>query len=335
VLTNTEEWCSYVLTFGLSAVLDLASSSQKEPESPFKGAAQQGWMAWSPPASGSTRRYFLQEAASRVYEEKIARTFAAYSTRKFQRECQMSKARCQNFPAELRRRRVDTTDMPIVSFAEERPMSEWSTTIGGLTAHRTSVSGEAISYVPRIQSALAQELTASIAGLPAGRMPSPPITRSVARPLLPTPPSSVVPSICDRNSMAMIMPPIDEHLADRRPEAPLLVDHPAFRHNHTTTPSHLDPSQYTEKVRHEYRGHSRQSSCDSQQSGDRPAFQQHLKQHSILASAAHENTAEKAIYRIVDMGFTAEDARKALRITDLGDGLKVNRAVELLLSRKK
>jgi hypothetical protein len=54
-----------------------------------------------------------------------------------------------------------------------------------------------------------------------------------------------------------------------------------------------------------------------------------------LASAAHANTAEKAIYRIVAMGFTAEDAREALRRTDRGDGLRIDRAVELLLSRKK
>ncbi|KAH4018872.1 hypothetical protein HBI09_190690 [Parastagonospora nodorum] len=335
-----EEWCSYVLTFGLSAVLGLASSSHQEPESPFKSAAQQGWMEWNPPVAGNTRRYFLQEAASRVYEEKIARTFAAHSTRKFQRECQMSKARCQNFPAELRQRRVDTTDMPRLSFSQERPMSEWSTTIGGATVPHPDASREAVSYVPRVRSALAQELTASIAELPPGRMPSPPITRSVAQPLLPTPPPSVVPSICDRNSTAMSMPSIDEYPAHHRPEplnqnTPSLIDHPVFRHNHTITPSNLGPSQYSEKEQYEYQGHSRQSSCGSHDSGDHPAFQQHPKQHSILASAAHENTAEKAIYRIVDMGFTADEAREALRITDLGDGLKVNRAVGLLLSRKR
>jgi hypothetical protein len=33
------------------------------------------------------------------------------------------------------------------------------------------------------------------------------------------------------------------------------------------------------------------------------------------------------------MGFTHEEAKEALRMTDLGDGLKVDRAVELLLSR--
>jgi hypothetical protein len=68
---------------------------------------------------------------------------------------------------------------------------------------------------------------------------------------------------------------------------------------------------------------------------EHPAFKQHPTQRDIYASAAYENTAEKAIYRIVDMGFTAEQAREALKMTDLGDGLRVDRAVELLLCRER
>lgn len=65
-----------------------------------------------------------------------------------------------------------------------------------------------------------------------------------------------------------------------------------------------------------------------------PVFHQHPAQVHIFDSPAHENTAEKAIYRIVEMGFTADQAREALRVTDAGDGLRVDRAVELLLSRQ-
>lgn len=64
-----------------------------------------------------------------------------------------------------------------------------------------------------------------------------------------------------------------------------------------------------------------------------PVFQQHPAQTGIYDSPAHENTAEKAIYRIVEMGFTADEAREALMKTDMGDGLRVDRAVEMLLSR--
>jgi len=44
-----------------------------------------------------------------------------------------------------------------------------------------------------------------------------------------------------------------------------------------------------------------------------------------------ENTSERAVRKIVDMGFSPTQARDALRITDMGDGLRLDRAVDLLL----
>jgi len=43
------------------------------------------------------------------------------------------------------------------------------------------------------------------------------------------------------------------------------------------------------------------------------------------------NSADRAVFRIVEMGFTSQEAKRALKETDLGDGLRVDRAVELLL----
>ncbi len=43
------------------------------------------------------------------------------------------------------------------------------------------------------------------------------------------------------------------------------------------------------------------------------------------------NSADRAIFRIVEMGFSQEDAKGALKLTDMGDGLRVDLAVELLL----
>jgi hypothetical protein len=315
---------------------------------PFKVAAQQGWTNWSPPAFGGSRRNFLKEAASRVYEDKIAHTYATTSTHDIQRH--MSKQRIQKHITELRHRKTNGPSMPMIRMSQERPMSEWSTVIGNLTRPRVerlhSSESDIVSHVPTLRSALAQELTTSIAELPAeittsiAELPAaatPPrrTTRSssprriVAEPLLPTPPPSTVPSIRDRNSIAMSMPSIEEHPAYRRdddsiPAVPSLTNHPVFRHrNPVTAPLHSPrmQQQYT---------HARQASNDSTHS----AFQQHPTQHGILASPAHENTAQKAIYRIVEMGFTPEQAREALRMTDLGDGLRVDRAVELLLSRR-
>jgi hypothetical protein len=114
--------------------------------------------------------------------------------------------------------------------------------------------------------------------------------------------------------MASNMPAIEEHPAFRRdevvPEMPRLAEHPM------------------------YGQHARQASGDSasaESAASHPAFQQHPLQRMVHEHDSGENSADRAIYRIVEMGFTPEQARLALRMTDLGDGLRVDRAVELLL----
>lgn len=52
-----------------------------------------------------------------------------------------------------------------------------------------------------------------------------------------------------------------------------------------------------------------------------------------FAMGVAEDTSTRAVRRIMDMGFTYEDAIEALRLTDMGDGLRVDRAVDLLLKR--
>ncbi len=47
-----------------------------------------------------------------------------------------------------------------------------------------------------------------------------------------------------------------------------------------------------------------------------------------------EDTSDRALKRIVAMGFPAAAARDALRTTDTGDGLRVDRAVDVLLGRQ-
>ena len=117
--------------------------------------------------------------------------------------------------------------------------------------------------------------------------------------------------------MASNMPAIEEHPAFRRdeiiPEMPRLEEHP----------------MYAQHVQH-----TRQASADSasgESASSQPAFQQHPLQRMVQEQDSSQNSAERAIYRIVEMGFTPEQARLALRMTDLGDGLRVDRAVELLL----
>jgi hypothetical protein len=342
VLTIADEWCYYLLTFGLSTVLDLAGPCHQMSANAFEVAAQQGWTNWTPMVFGGTRRSFLKEAASRVYEDKIAHTYATTSTRDIQR--QVSKQRLQNHVTELRHRKTNGPRLPMIRMSQERPMSEWSTVMSNLTRAHPDMPSEnkTSSHVPTLRLAPADGL---IAELPttrssaATRSSSP--RRTVAQPLLPTPPPSTVPSVRDRNSIAMSMPSIEEHPAYRGkdeniPAVPSLINHPAFRHhNPVTAPLYLHPQAQSQRhFQRQHHSHTHSSSDHSVTSGDHPVFQQHPTQHDIFASEAHENTAEKAIYRIVEMGFTPEQARAALRMTDLGDGLRVDSAVELLLSRR-
>ncbi|KAK4634256.1 hypothetical protein CLAFUW4_00866 [Fulvia fulva] len=46
-----------------------------------------------------------------------------------------------------------------------------------------------------------------------------------------------------------------------------------------------------------------------------------------------ENTSDTAVARIVELGFTEGQAKNALRMTDMGDGIRLDRAVELLIRR--
>lgn len=328
VLIESDEWCHYLLTLGLSVVHDLASPARQRDRSMFALASEKGWTDWKSPVFGGTRQNFLKEATSRVYENLIAERYANVSSREVQR--QQSKMRIQKHISELRHHRKNTVERePTMRWSQERPMSEWSTVIGNLIRPRSSqaAANDIVSHIPTLRSAHANGLTVPIAELSASRAPSP-HDRTVAQPLLPTPPPSTVPS--NRYSVATSMPSIEEHPAYRMqetiPEVPSLSNHPFFR---TAGVPPYCPQH-----------HARQNSdvsTNSQSSGasaDHPAYQQHQSQHNIYGSERHENTADKAIHRIVEMGFTPDQARDALRLTDRGDGLRVDRAVELLLSRQ-
>lgn len=228
-----------------------------------------------------------------------------------------------------------------------------------------------VSHIPTLRSAapvfpLAQQLTSIVSEMPANEEPisperprSPP-RRVVAQPLLPTPPPSTVPSVADRSSIFSSMPSMDEHPAFRVPtsetipEVPDLAQHPAFRRHvqqmesqitsSPSLPTQARPSSPSRAINYPATVSPLSSSPSnpsihpanrsptlSQGSGSHPVFAQHPLQREIYATDIAENTADKAIYRIVEMGFTADQARRALRQTDLGDGLSIERAVNMLL----
>lgn len=343
LLTHIDEWCHHLLSFGLSTVLALARSWHQNNGVAFALAHMRGLTSWKPPVGGNTRRSFLKEATSRVYEDKLAHIYAESSTRELQR--QMSKQRQQKLIYDLRHRKNSGEQLRVIRQSQDRPMSEWENVMSSLTRqHPPMPTNNLTSHIPsfRPTSAIAQEVSIHIAELPAGIPTAPPAPRvalapiitqspprrTIAQPLLPTPPSSTVSGARDRSSIATTMPSIIEHPAFRtQPPVPQIPfpDHPAFRAQR--------PFVRKETVI-SLGSRSSSSSDGSALVAHHPVFQQHPAQADIFDSPAHENTADKAIYRIVEMGFTADQAREALRVTDLGDGLRVDRAVELLLSRQ-
>ncbi|KAF2116866.1 hypothetical protein BDV96DRAFT_572993 [Lophiotrema nucula] len=324
-----DEWYYYLLTLGLSPILDLAAPCREADASAFMLASKNGWANWKAPMLGGTRRNFLKEAASRVYEDKIAIQYAQSSTKEVQR--QLSKQRIQRHITELRKRKNSGERLQQIRMSQERPMSEWEGVMNNLTRPRPAPGSNIVSHIPQLRSAAPNSVLPASAELPAPvpsspRAPRSPLRRIVAQPLLPTPPPSTVPSVADwdtRSISAPSMPSIEEHPAFRKtgvPSMPSLAEHPAFAR-------HMQSMQMPTAPAPPRSAHSNGST----HSLEDPVFQQHPRQREILSSNAADNTADKAVYRIVEMGFTPEQARHALRVTDLGDGLRVDRAVELLL----
>ncbi|EON66452.1 hypothetical protein W97_05550 [Coniosporium apollinis CBS 100218] len=254
-----EEWCSYLLTHGLSTILDLAAASTHPDPTVFTLAASKGYMTWTPPPPGASRSTFLKDALSRVYEEKIAAAFAQSNRRQQARESSLRRS------AETAKRRERGAS------SAERPFSEWDLVMNSLDS--------------------------------AGRGP-PLMSRAFAQPTAPPPTlnqcENVHPALRPAQHPPTQHPPVQHY------PAPAPAPAPAPRPLSTYTLSNPH-------VREE------------------PVSQQHPRQSQLYSDDPAVDSADRAIFRIVEMGFTAEEARRALRVTDLGDGLRVDRAVELLL----
>ncbi|KAF3008807.1 hypothetical protein E8E13_010590 [Curvularia kusanoi] len=359
-----DEWCHHLLSFGLAEILELARPCYENTSAAFTLAKEKGLTKWKPPLENSSKRSFLKEAASRVYEDKLAHVYAESSTRELQK--QMSKQRLHKHIQDLRHYKSNGQGR-MIRQSQDRPMSEWENVMSSLMrVHPPLPENNLTSHIPtfRPTSAIAQEISAHISELPAAEikpqalltplvtqpatqrvvaqplLPTPSSSvvsgsyssprRTVAQPLLPTPSGSTISGARDRSSIATsAMPLIIEGpiFLTQSPQQVPFPDHPAFRkpRPHTAT-KEMDASL------------SSHGSSDSGRSSPaqiaHPVFHQHPAQVDIFDSPAYENTAGKAIHRIVEMGFTPEQAREALRVTDGGDGLRVDRAVELLLSRQ-
>ncbi|KAJ5109914.1 hypothetical protein N7532_002559 [Penicillium argentinense] len=172
-----EEWTSYVLTIGLSAVLGLSSLAPAEATATFfKNAKASGLTKWELTETQTSRSSFLKEAVSRVYEDQERAISQSDSqvdalTEEQLRQQQREK-RHQEYVLELRVRRARNAKEPTIrdlgtgsGFSQERPMSEFSTIVHNLDGadcnvppvpalpsmmlDRASTSTNGSDYVPR------------------------------------------------------------------------------------------------------------------------------------------------------------------------------------------
>jgi hypothetical protein len=320
----TEEWHSYLLTFGLGAVFELAALSDNPSSALFTKASEKGWTNWTPPPHGGSRKVFLKEAVARVYEEKSNASFANSPDQKAMRE--QHKERILAHKSEIRRRKA-TGDTRQITMSMERPMSEWENVFQALTHSSRPVAPSRPPFAPGQSTLLPPTPPMSHSG-----GDSRPSSRGTTKPA--SSQNHIHPALrSSRQTSASTTPTQQSHSHI----------HPAFRNDtsafHETssnvhpalrnTPSHTPNSSYSSSVNNYHsHGHRREPSVPFVQ---QPVSGQHPLQREILHSDLAENTADKAIFRIVEMGFTADQARHALKVTDMGDGLRIDRAVELLL----
>lgn len=142
---GAEEWTSYVLTLGLTAILTLSSLSPAEATTKtFEKAQSVGLAKWELTETETSRSSFLKEAISRVYEEQERALstqsdspceFPSRETEQANADAERARERQQAFKLELRALRlrgaVSNRELS-TSFTDERPMSEFSTIVRNL-----------------------------------------------------------------------------------------------------------------------------------------------------------------------------------------------------------
>jgi hypothetical protein len=257
--SRTEEWHCYILTLGLSPILDVANHMAVNVLSAFELAHRKNWTNWAPPPMGGSRSTFLREAVGRLYEEKICEAFSPQQSQ-MEEKRSIRRARGASFAFEMReRQRLNGNS--VSSFRSERPVSGWEGVLDRLDASASKMSYEEEVFEGSSSPTIIPRQPSMV--MPKRKAPPPPPMR-----LAPTPPMA-------------------------EPVAP-----PPY--------------------------------------ADRNASWQHPLQRAIQSDAdPSANSAEKAIYRIVEMGFTPEEAKGALKITDMGDGLQLDRAIEFLLRQQE
>lgn len=212
--SSTEEWTSYVLTLGLSAVLALSSLCPAEATTAtFTKAQSNGLTKWEPTETETSRSYFLKEAVSRIYEEQ-ERLLASTSSEEIASPQPQSQQRRKQFQEELRTRRLrgppSREAAPGTSFADERPMSEFSTIVHNLDG---TIPRDAppIPPVPSLTFNRLSSSTASIGPRTPSRTPPRSLTPESNLPIPRSP--SLQPSLAPPPLRPQVQDPVDRAIA--------------------------------------------------------------------------------------------------------------------------
>ena len=178
-LKCTEEWTSWVLTLGLTAVLTLSSLSPAEATaSTFIRAKELGLTKWELTETETSRSSFLKEAVSRVYEDQersMSTDVDAMDAFPQPDSHEQNRERQQAFSQQLRARRLRGGDNGFgegTSFSRERPMSEFSTIVHNLNGDIPDAPP--VPPVPALMVDRSSTSTASTAPRTPNHTPPPP-----------------------------------------------------------------------------------------------------------------------------------------------------------------
>jgi hypothetical protein len=299
-----EEWHNYLLTLGLSAINKV--SSAETPLSAFQVANVNHWNQWPyisfSQGTTTTRSNFLREPVNRLYEERIIESFSPSDA--INRELQRTRRRRRTslLATELKEQKA-LLSLPSSPTPSNRSKFPGSPTRSN--ASRFSSSSPTRSRFP----------TNSPTPSFGSRFPTASISEEI--------PMSRANTVLDRlnsSSGSIQTTPLPSPL--RAP--PAIPISPLQSPNSEEDERHIHPALRSRPTSSVF------SSPGSPPSYE-PAAMQHPFQMALMSNDPSTTSSDRAIFRIVEMGFTSEQAKGALKITDMGDGLRVDRAVEYLL----
>ncbi|KAL9086810.1 MAG: hypothetical protein Q9165_006957 [Trypethelium subeluteriae] len=319
-----EEWLQYIMSLGLDAILGIASLAPETGPAAFELAKEQGWTKWGPPPTpekGGVRRTFLKDPVGRIYEERIAAAHTKTTSPKAIHR-KMSHDRVQGFIDELRTTKSRPTYARLPP-SDERPMSDWQ---GASSELGFGPPVPPVQDWPSAPPAHPSESSGTVRADRLGSVATTGTNETHASPPTATSPAPLPPTIFGHGGpfgsshtaasssahhvaptgLGITSPSGAPRINSAIPSSPLLMELP------------LPPNTF---------GGDNPSPVPTPGAREVPAVLQ-LDLGKVVEPVG---TAERAVQKIREMGFKEEDAKRALRMTDIGDGLRVDRALELLL----